>query len=242
MVAGWTYKCPGVYDSEGPWQIPPLPSPTLCVKTESLHPPNMGEPSRMKTLPSKRWTSFDGWDYNGMKERLERSLAELNKDVLLHHAELIKGQKLSMSDPFSAGQFWICFEMVAEDGSLVIARVRLPRHPDTVPTVSEEDEFYAIACEVSTMRFVAQNLPSVAVPEVYAYEGPASQLAIAAGAIYMLLEGLRGNTLQDVAPDLCSTPVRGRQSSLVFLPPVVLYPSLSIQGKASDIYNCTCAY
>ncbi|POR39069.1 Protein kinase-like domain protein [Tolypocladium paradoxum] len=98
--------------------------------------------------------------------------------------------------------------MVAEDGSLVIARVRLPRHPDTLPTVSEEDEFYAIACEVSTMRFVRHNLPSVVVPEVYAYEGPGSRLATAAGAIYMLLEGFYGNTLQDIAPDLCSLPIQ----------------------------------
>ncbi|PNY25682.1 Uncharacterized protein TCAP_04379, partial [Tolypocladium capitatum] len=82
----------------------------------------------------------------------------------------------------------------------------LSRHPDTLPTVSEDDEFYAIACEVSTMRFVGHNLPSVVVPEVYAYEGPGSQLATAAGAIYMLLEGFYGNTLRDTAPDLCSLP------------------------------------
>ncbi|POR39070.1 Uncharacterized protein TPAR_00726 [Tolypocladium paradoxum] len=65
----------------------------------------MEESLRSNTRPSTRWTSFDGWDYNGMKERLKRSLAELNKDALLRHAEPIKGQKLSMSDPFSAGRF-----------------------------------------------------------------------------------------------------------------------------------------
>jgi hypothetical protein len=54
----------------------------------------------------------------------------------------LKGQRLSMSKSFSAGQFWIYFEMVAEDGSLVIARARLPRYPNTLPTVSEEDELY----------------------------------------------------------------------------------------------------
>lgn len=68
-----------------------------------------------------------------MKERLEMLLANLDKPALIRHAELIKGQKLTMSDPFSAGQYWVCFEMVADDGSLVIARVRLPRHPDTPP-------------------------------------------------------------------------------------------------------------
>ena len=139
-----------------------------------------------------------------MKERLERSLANLKKDVLLRHAEHIKGQKLTMSDPFSAGQFWICFEMIAADGSLVIARVRLPRHPDLLLAVRDEDELNSIACEVSTMRFVGQSLPAVVVPKVYAYEGPGSQLASDAGAFYMLLEGFYGNTLQDIAPDLCS--------------------------------------
>ena len=143
-----------------------------------------------------------------MKQRLEGLLAKLDKSVLLRHAELIKGQKISMSEPFSAGQYWICFEMVAEDDSLIIARVRLPRHPDTLPTVNEKDEQYSIACEVSTMRFVRQTLSTVVVPRVYAYEGPGSQLATDAGAIYMLIEGFYGNTLQDVAPDLCSLSVR----------------------------------
>jgi hypothetical protein len=95
-----------------------------------------------KTLPSSRWTSFDDWDYNGMKERLQTLLARLDKSVLLRHAESIMGQKLIMSEPFSAGQYWICFELVAEDGSLVIARVRLPRHPDVLSAVTEEDELY----------------------------------------------------------------------------------------------------
>jgi len=168
----------------------------------------MEQASKPRMHPSARWTSFEGWDYNGMKERLETALAGLNKDVLLSHAELIKGQKLSISENFSAGQFWVCLEMVAEDGSLVIARVRLPRHPNTLPTVSEEDEFYAISCEVSTMHFVGRkNLPSVVVPKVYAYEGPGSRRAAAVGAIYMLLEGFYGNTLQDVAFDLCNLPV-----------------------------------
>src|SRR5687768_17504635 len=105
-------------------------------------------------LPSRRWTSFDGWDYNGMKERLQAALDNIDKPALLRHAERIKGQKVVMSEPFSAGQYWICFEMIAEDDSLVIARVRLPRHPDVPATVREEDEAYGIACEVATMEFV----------------------------------------------------------------------------------------
>lgn len=48
-----------------------------------------------------------------MKQRLEGLLAKLNKTALLRHAELIKGQEISMSEPFSAGQYWICFEMIA---------------------------------------------------------------------------------------------------------------------------------
>ncbi|KAH8650410.1 hypothetical protein BGZ61DRAFT_487868 [Ilyonectria robusta] len=154
--------------------------------------------------PSTRWSSFEGWDYNGMKQRLEGLLAKLDKSVLLRHAELIKGRKISMSEPFSAGQYWICFEMVAEDDSLIIARVRLPRHPDTLPTVNEKNEQYSIACKVSTMYFVRQTLSTVIVPCIYAYEGPGSQLATDAGAIYILIEGFYRNTLQDVAPDLCS--------------------------------------
>lgn len=159
------------------------------------------------SAPSKRWTSFDGWDYNGMKERLEDLISRLDKTALLHHAELIKGQKVSMSEPFSAGQYWVCFEMVAEDKSLIIARVRLPRHPEALPTLKDEDEEYSIACEVSTMHFVRQRLPNMVVPRVYAYEGPGSHLATKAGAIYMLIEGFYGNTLLDTVPDLCSLPV-----------------------------------
>lgn len=116
--------------------------------------------------PSAQWTSFAGWDYNGMKERLEGLLARIDKT---RHAETLLGQKVTMSEPFSAGQYWICLEMVAEDGSLVIARVRLPRHPDTPPTVSEEDEQYSIAYEIATMTFVRQNVPAITLPRIYAY-------------------------------------------------------------------------
>lgn len=179
---------------------------------------NHGTSPKPKKVPSARWTSFDDWNFKGLKERLETALAGLKKDVLLSHAELIKGQKLSMSENFSAGHYWVCFEMVAEDSSLVIARVRLPRHPDVLPTVSEEDESYAISCEVSTMQFVAQkNLPSVVVPQVYAYEGPGSQRAAAAGATYMLLEGFYGNTLDDMELDIVDLPVNMDLFSALFL-------------------------
>ncbi|KAJ6099093.1 hypothetical protein N7467_000628 [Penicillium canescens] len=59
------------------------------------------------------------------------------------------------------------------------------------------------------MQFVGRkNLPFVVVPKVYAYEGPGSRRATSAGAIYMPLEGLNGNKLQDVAFDLCSLPAQ----------------------------------
>ena len=160
-----------------------------------------------RELPSRRWTSFDGWEYNGMKERLEAALEQIDMSALIRHAERIKGQKITMSQPFSAGQYWICFEMVVEDGSLIIARVRLPRHPDIPVTVSEEDEAYAIACEVAAMELVRQKLHAVSLPLVYAYEGVGSQLAADAGAVYMLLEGFYGNTLQSVEFDICNLQV-----------------------------------
>ncbi len=170
-----------------------------------------------RELPSRRWASFDGWNYNGMKERLEVALKQIDKLALVRHTERVKGQKVAMSQPFSAGQYWICFEMVVKDGSLVIARVRLPRHPDTPVTVSKEDEAYAIACEVAAMEFVRQRLPAVSLPRVYAYEGVGSQLAADAGAVYMLLEGFYGNTLQDVQFDICNLPVSNFSLILISL-------------------------
>ena len=91
----------------------------------------MATTSTSKAPLSAGWTLFDGWDYNGMKERLEMLLSRLDKSARIRHAERIKGQNLTMSDPLPAGQYWVCFEMIAEDGRLVIARVRLPRHPGT---------------------------------------------------------------------------------------------------------------
>ena len=132
--------------------------------------------------------------------------------ALLRHAERIKGQKVVMSEPFSAGQYWICFEMVVEDDSLVIARVRLPRHPDVPATLREEEEAYGISCEVATMECVRQGLSAISVPRLYAYEGPGSQLAADVGAVYMRLEGFHGNTLQDVEFDMCNLPVSLRLS------------------------------
>ncbi|KAG8414580.1 hypothetical protein J3459_014241 [Metarhizium acridum] len=130
----------------------------------------------------------------------------MDKSVLLGHADKIKGQRLTLSSPFSARRRRVCFERVAEAGSPVIARVRLPgHHPDAAPAVGKEDEAedvaYAIACEMATMRFVEQELPGVVVPPEYAFEGPGSQLAADAGGVY-IEAGFYGNTLRDVGPDM----------------------------------------
>jgi hypothetical protein len=55
--------------------------------------------------PSAGWTSYDGWDYNGMKERLERFMSIINKSSLVEHTQLIIGQPVSISEAFSAGNF-----------------------------------------------------------------------------------------------------------------------------------------
>jgi len=142
-----------------------------------------------------------------MKERLDLFLDKLDKSVVIRHAEQVMGQKLKLSEPFSAGQYWACFELVAGDGRLVIARVRLPKHPDTPNTVTKQSELYSIACEVTTMQFIKSHVPSVTIPEVYAYAGPGTDEAAKAGAVYMLIEGFYGNTLQDVEFDMTKLPV-----------------------------------
>jgi hypothetical protein len=114
-----------------------------------------------------------------------------------------------MSEPFSAGQHWICFEIVAGKRRLVIARVRLPRHPDLPATVTEEDEAYAMLCECCVMEFVREEFPSFSFPtaRLYGFAGPGSEGAAEVGAPYMLIEGFCGNSLQDVEPDICNLPV-----------------------------------
>ncbi|KAG8673685.1 hypothetical protein FPOAC2_07142 [Fusarium poae] len=154
-----------------------------------------------KQAPSQRWTSYDGWNWNGFQERLESFIPTLDMVMLQHHAELLIGQKCRVSEPFSAGQYSVCFELVAEDDSLIIARVRLPRHPAASSNMTEEDEQYQVTCELATMRLLAQRLPQLKIPSVYAYEGPGSQRALEFGAPYMLIQGFYGNALQDLVYD-----------------------------------------
>lgn len=88
-----------------------------------------------KVAPSSRWTSYDGWDYGGMKERLEKFMSTVNKEALITHAKKLFQKNCVISEPFSAGQYWACFELIADDSSLLIARARLPRHPGTGSTM-----------------------------------------------------------------------------------------------------------
>lgn len=131
----------------------------------------------------------------------------LEKSALVRHAELVMGQKYLISKPFSAGQYWACFELIAADGSLIIARVRLPKHPNSTNTVNDQSELYSITCEVATMMFLHGKVTTVPFPRLYAYAGPGSQWAADAGAIYMLIEGCYGNTLQEVRFNTCQLPV-----------------------------------
>lgn len=161
----------------------------------------------MATVP-KNVPPRASWDYNGMTERLERFMSIINKSSLVEHTQLIIGQPVSISEAFSAGQFWCCFELLAGDGRLIIARVRLPRLPDSTDSANEHSELYSIECEVATMKFFHENVTGVPFPRLYAYEGPGSQRAANVGAVYMLIEGFYGNTMQDVQFNICELPVR----------------------------------
>jgi hypothetical protein len=158
-----------------------------------------------KMLPSKRWTSFDDWNYGGMRQRLEGFMASINKTALTEHASAVLGSPATMSEPFSAGQSWCCFELVAPDDRLLVARVRLPKHPESY--ASDADEEYLIQCEVATMEFLRSNVRTVPMPTLYAYEAPGTARAINAGAPYMLIEGFYGNSLQDVDHGFYNLPV-----------------------------------
>ena len=143
-----------------------------------------------------------------MKERLERFMSIINKPALVEHAQIIMGQPASISEAFSAGQFWCCFELIGADGRLIIARVRLPSHPDSIDSTNAHSELYSIECEVATMNFLHRSVTGVPFPKLCTHERPGSQRAAKVGAVYMLIEGFYGNTMQDVQFDICELPVR----------------------------------
>lgn len=144
-----------------------------------------------------------------MKERIEGLLRKLDKSAIIRNAEHILGQKFNLSKPFSAGQYWVCFELVGQDSDLlVIARVRLPKHPDIPAPLDQRAELRSVKCEVETMRYIKNQIPTLVIPEVYAYAESSSKEAEEAGAVYMLIQGFYGNTLQDVEFDMTHLPVR----------------------------------
>ncbi|KFY94495.1 hypothetical protein V500_03236 [Pseudogymnoascus sp. VKM F-4518 (FW-2643)] len=179
---------------------------------------------RKKAFPSAGWKSYDGWDFNGMKERLESFIGVINKHALLQHAQSIIGQPVIISEAFSAGQFWCCFELVAADGRLIIARLRLPRHPDSAGRTNDDSELYSIQCEVATMEILHENVTGIPFPKLYAFGGPGSQSAAEVGAVYMLIEGFYGNSLQDVQFNICELPVQ-----------LLINPWTAIQAKLATL-------
>ena len=164
-----------------------------------------------KTPPSARWASYEGWDWGGLKERLETLMRGINQQALIDHASLLLFQKVTISDAFSAGQYWCCFELTTEDGALLIARVRLPPHPDIIQTT---DETHSIECEVTTMLFISDLNLRLRSPKLFAFEKKGSPWASLVKAPYMLIEGFYGNTLQDVEFDCCNLPVISSLCSL----------------------------
>ncbi len=153
-------------------------------------------------LPSARWSSLDAWNWGEMRERLEKFLTEINKNAIVEHAATISGKDMRMSEPFSAGQYWCCFELVANDGQLTIARVRLPPLPDASGLL---DHTYRTECEVGTMAYVRDAI-DFPLPMVFAYEREKSEWALKVGASYMLMEGFYGNTLFDLHADFYEIP------------------------------------
>jgi hypothetical protein len=127
--------------------------------------------SMARVPPSNRWTSYDDWDYDGMKERLQTFMSTLHKSVLARHAELITGQSISISEPLAAGQSWACFEPIAADGNLIIARVRLPSHPHSTGATDVQAELYSIMCEVATMTYLRDKVTTGRLPRLYTYAG-----------------------------------------------------------------------
>ena len=73
-----------------------------------------------------------------------------------------------MSEPFSAGQNWCCFEMVADDETLVITPVQLPPFPE-IQTALDRD--YRTTCEVATMSYLRQTT-DLPIPRVCGLESP----------------------------------------------------------------------
>ena len=163
-------------------------------------------------LPSagwKSWQAYEGLNFPSMNERLQDFMVSMNKSALIKHAEITTGRTLSLSKPFSAGFNWCCFELIANDGTFFIARVKLPRHPDDDDTVDEDSVSYMRKCEIATMNFLQERVEAVSVPQIYGWAMPGSQNAQEVGAACMLIEGFQGNVLFDGHSKVYDLPVGG---------------------------------
>ncbi|KAK1773657.1 hypothetical protein QBC45DRAFT_72036 [Copromyces sp. CBS 386.78] len=60
-----------------------------------------------KQRPPDRWNSYDDWkDNDPMRIRLERFMFSISKDALKSHVEKLLHSSVTLSDRFSAGQYW----------------------------------------------------------------------------------------------------------------------------------------
>lgn len=178
-------------------------------KSTSVTPLPHEQPKKQR--PSDRWNSFDDWKDNGpMRSRLERFMASSNKNALKSHIEKLLRSPVNLSDRFSAGKYWCCFEFSApDDRRLVIARVRLPKHPEHQgkDDHAEEAETYVVQCEVATMAFLRDKVKTFPFPKCYAVEKPGSEQARRVGASYMLIKGFFGNTVEHTGGEVWDLPV-----------------------------------
>jgi hypothetical protein len=62
-------------------------------------------------------------------------------------------------------------------GSLIIARVRLPKHPNNTDAVNEQSELYLIMCEVATMMILCKKITDIPFPRLHTYTSLGSQWA-----------------------------------------------------------------
>ncbi|MCJ1356369.1 MAG: hypothetical protein MMC33_006364 [Icmadophila ericetorum] len=165
-------------------------------------------------LPSagwKSWQAYEGLNFPSMNERLQDFMVSMNKSALIKHAEITTGRTLSLSKPFSAGFNWCCFELIANDGTFFIARVKLPRHPDDDDTVDEDSVSYMRKCEIATMNFLQERVEAVSVPQIYGWAMPGSQNAQEVGAACMLIEGFQGNVLFDGHSKVYDLPISAQE-------------------------------
>ncbi|KAK3372046.1 hypothetical protein B0H63DRAFT_503437 [Podospora didyma] len=136
-------------------------------------------------------------------------MASINKTALIEHASTVLGSPASMSEPFSAGQFWCCFELVTPDNRFLIARVGLPNYSEGDAT--DAIEAYLIQCEAARMKFLRENVKTVPLPTLYTCEALGSARAINAGAAYMLIEGFHGYSLSNIDHNIYDLPILAQE-------------------------------